>query len=145
MSGFTLKSTRMLLFNFHLMTIQVPRRPILVAKADRRTSKQSCPKWKSIPRLLCFLLNTPHVDSGSFFFASNFFLSPSAVLWNLISGWQCVHQGSHHSSCADNSPFTGYFSAKSSSLRQVDDGHPLVHTAALSAESVHFAQRRVFP
>lgn len=37
------------------------------------------------------------------------------------------------------------FVAKSSSFRQVDDGYPLVHTAALSAESVHFAQSGVLP
>ena len=37
------------------------------------------------------------------------------------------------------------FAAKSSSFRQVDDRYPLVHTAALSAESVHFAQSRVLP
>lgn len=38
-----------------------------------------------------------------------------------------------------------FFVAQTSSFRQVDDGHPLVHAATLSAESVHFAQSRVFP
>lgn len=32
-----------------------------------------------------------------------------------------------------------------SSVRQIDDRHPLVHAAALSAKSVDFAQCRVFP
>lgn len=73
------------------------------------------------------------------------FVSSSAVLWNLISGWQCVHQGPHQSFCADKSHFTDFFAAKSSSLRQIDDRYPLVHTAALSAESVYFAQSGVLP
>lgn len=128
--------------------IQVPRHLILVAEADRRNSKQSCPKRKSIPLwsfFLLLLLNTSHVDCGVLFFSSKFFFPRQQCFGILISGWLCVHQGSHHSYCADTSPFHRFFTAKSSSLGQVDDGYPLVHTAALSAESVHFAQRRVLP
>lgn len=99
-SGFTLKSTHAFV-HFHLMTTQVPRRLISVAKADRRNSKQSCPKWKVIPWLFFFssFKFIPCRQPGLFF--------SSAVLWNLISGWLCVHQGSHHSCCADTSPSQG--------------------------------------
>lgn len=37
------------------------------------------------------------------------------------------------------------FAVESSSFGEVDDGHPLVQTATLSAEPTHFAQSRIVP
>lgn len=113
-SGFTLKSTHMLFCYFFwistawrykclAMSFRLPR-------LTDATPNSPVQRGNPSPCTLFSLLNTPHVDTGVFFFLPKFFFS--AVLWNLISGWQCVHQGSHHSSCADMSPFTGFCSSK---------------------------------
>lgn len=93
-------------------------------------------RWNSIHLLF---LNTSHEDGRMF--------SPHQQCSGIGSpGRFYVHQGSHHVSCAGSVNVLSQVPAgQSSSLGQVDDRHPLVHAAALSAESVHFAQGGVLP
>lgn len=105
-SGFTWKSTHTCFF-FSFMEFPAHE------DTSSSTSHLGCRGWQlqTVPSEveihLLFWIH-PTQTAGSFFISSKCFLSPSAVLWNLISGWQCVHQGTHHTSCADNSPFTGF-------------------------------------
>ncbi len=125
------------------MTIQVPRHLILFAEADWHNSKQSGPQWKSIFQRSPHPLFQIHPDTAESFFFLQIFLFSSALEFDL---WlvMCPSGFTPLFLCRLR-VFSQVLAAKSSSFGQVDDGHPLIHAAALSAESVHFAQSRILP
>lgn len=125
-----------------------PRRRFSAAEADGRNSKTLLPKVEIHPleTFFGFLhLNTSRSRQLFFFlypFLPNFFLPHQHLEFGL---WMVMcPSGFTPLLCRFSSPLAG-FGRLGSSFGQVDDRHPLIHAAALSAEPVHFAQSGILP
>lgn len=140
-SSYTMKSTHAFWFPLQDATKASPSH--LGCKGWQTQLQTVTSNMEILPPAFFILLNTSRVERGILFSFKIF--SPHQQCFGIWSLGGNVSIRVHTTLPVQIKVISQGFAATSSSLRQVDDRYPLVHTAALSAESVHFTQSRVLP